>query len=159
MVFSCNYKTLVEPMNHVTSFAKEAEIIIKSATLTLAHHAFPPKLIHSALTQGMKGKQFEFLFLFLTLPSATTSCKICGDTSPSWGVVNLPIIFYNAAPLPPLSMLLAIQNIAENLNSQYGRGKREGGGGKDWNCRMIQRVLEARKAVFSRSVSPILQTF
>ena len=85
------------------SFAKEAEIIIKSATLTLAHQAFPPKLIHSAVTQGMKGKQFEFLFLFPTLPSATTSCKISGDTSPSWGVVNLPIISYTAAPSPPPS--------------------------------------------------------
>ena len=36
-----------------------------------------------------------------TYITATTSCKISGDTSPSWGVINLPFIFYTTAPLPP----------------------------------------------------------
>ena len=37
---------------------------------------------------------------------ATTSCKISGGTSPSWGVINFPIISHTAAPLPPLPIVL-----------------------------------------------------
>ena len=31
----------------------------------------------------------------------TTSYKNSGDTSPSWGIINLPLISHTAAPLPP----------------------------------------------------------
>ena len=45
---------------------------------------------------------------------ATTSCKNSGDTSPSWGVINFPIISHTAATLPPLSVLLARQKYVGN---------------------------------------------
>ena len=32
---------------------------------------------------------------------STTSCNNSGDTSPSWNVINLPIISHTAASLPP----------------------------------------------------------
>ena len=35
------------------------------------------------------------------LQRATTSCKNSGDTSTSWGVINLPLISHTAAPSPP----------------------------------------------------------
>ena len=50
---------------------------------------------------------------------ATTSCKNSGDTSPSLGVINSPIISHTAAPLPPLSVLLARQKNVGNLSSQH----------------------------------------
>ena len=50
---------------------------------------------------------------------ATTSCKNSGHTSPSWGVINFPIISHTAAPLPPLSVLLARQKNVGNLSSQH----------------------------------------
>ena len=50
---------------------------------------------------------------------ATTSCKNSGYTSPSWGAINFPIISLTAAPLPPLSVLLARQKNVGNLNSQH----------------------------------------
>ena len=56
--------------------------------------------------------------------SATTSCKNSGDTSPSWGVINFPIISHTAAPFPPLSVLLARQKNVGNLSSQHWKGER-----------------------------------
>ena len=49
----------------------------------------------------------------------TTSCKNSGDTSPSWGVINFPMISHTAAPLPPLLVLLARQKNVGNLSSQH----------------------------------------
>ena len=46
--------------------------------------------------------------------SAITSYKNSGDTSPSWGVINVSIISHTAAPLPPYQSW----NV-ENLNSQH----------------------------------------
>ena len=49
----------------------------------------------------------------------STSCKSSGDTSPSGGVINFPIITHTAAPLLPLSVLLARQKNVGNLSSQH----------------------------------------
>ena len=48
----------------------------------------------------------------------TTACKNSGDTLPSWGVFYSPDLSHTAPPTA-LSLLLAIQNHTENLNSQH----------------------------------------
>ena len=57
--------------------------------------------------------------IFPSTAGAITSCKNSGDTSPSWGVINFPIISHTAAPLPSLSVLLARQKNVGNLSSQH----------------------------------------
>ena len=49
---------------------------------------------------------------------ATTNCKNSEDTSPSWGVTNLPIISHTAAP-PLISVASKTLKNVENLNSQH----------------------------------------
>ena len=63
--------------------------------------------------------RLDLHMFYLSEAEATTSCKNSGDTSPSWGVTNFPIISHTAAPLPPLSVLLARQKNVGNLSSQH----------------------------------------
>ena len=71
--------------------------------------------MHSAAVFSHTAMELGFLLRFC----ATTSCKNSGHTSPSWGVINFPIISHTAAPLPPLSVLLARQKNVGNLSSQH----------------------------------------
>ena len=70
---------------------------------------------------------------------ATTSCKNSGDTSPSWGVINVPIISHTAAPLSPLSKGREGRGSGKGLNSRYGE------------------YWKLEKVFFNESVSTILQ--
>ena len=61
--------------------------------------------------------------LYWEVGQTTTTCKISGDTSPSWGVINLPITSHTAAPF--LINVASNTKIAENFNSQLWKGERK----------------------------------
>ena len=82
----------------------------------------------------------------------TRSCKNSGDTSPSWGVINLPITSHTAAP-PSLSLLLARQKNGCKLKQSTLKGGR--GSGKGLNSR-FGRYWKLEKVSFNESVSTIL---
>ena len=87
---------------------------------------------------------------------ATTSCKNSGDTSPSWGVINFPIISHTAGYLPPLSVLLAKQKKCWELKQSTLKGGEGRGSGKGSNSRYGGH-WRLEKVFFNESVSTILQ--
>ena len=95
--------------------------------------------------------------IFPSMAGATTSCKNSGDTSPSWGVINFPIISHTAAPLPSLSVLLARQKKCWELKQSTLKGGEGRGSGKGLNSRYAE-YWKLEKVFFNESVSTILQT-
>ena len=83
--------------------------------------------------------------------AATTSCRNSGDTSPSWGVINLPIISHTTAPL--ISVAAARQKNCGKLKQSTLKEGEGRGNGKGLNSRFGAGVLEARKGVFLMKVS------
>ena len=68
----------------------------------------------------------------------TTRCKVSGDSLYLLGallIYQLSPTLQPPSPLPPLSMLLARQKIAENFKTVSIERGEGGGSGKGWNCR------------------------
>ena len=98
---------------------------------------------------GSKKKSCELI-------EATTSCKNSGDTSPSWGVINLPIIFHTAAPLPPLISDTSKTKKCWKLKQSTLKGGEGRGSGKGLSSRYGGH-WKLEKVFFYESVSTILQ--
>ena len=89
--------------------------------------------------------------------NATTSCKHSGDTSPSWGVINFPIISHTAAPLPPPLISVASKTKkCWKLKQSTLKGGEGRGSGKGLNSRYSGH-WKLEKVFFNESVSTILQ--
>ena len=90
----------------------------------------------------------------------TTSCKNSGDTSPSWGVINCPIISHTAAPLPPppppLISVASKTKKCWELKQSTLKGGEGRGSGKGLNSRYGGH-WKLEKVFFNESVSTILQ--
>ena len=61
----------------------------------------------------------------LKMDKAATSYKISGDSSPSWDVINLPVIFHAAAPL-----IIVASNTKKLLKTSTVNIEMAEGGGK-----------------------------
>ena len=85
----------------------------------------------------------------------TTSCKNSGDTSPSWGVINFPIISHTAAPSPLISVASETKKCWE-LKQSTLKGGEGRGSGKGLNSRYAE-YWKLEKVFFDESVSTILQ--
>ena len=86
----------------------------------------------------------------------TTSCKNSGDTSPSWGVINFPIISHTAAPLPPLISVASKTKKCWELKQSTLKGGEGRGSAKGLNSRYGGH-WKLEKVFFNESVSTILQ--
>ena len=64
------------------------------------------------------------------MDKAATSYKISGDSSPSWGVINLPVIFHTAAPPPPPFLIIVASNTKKLLKTSTVNIEMAEGGGK-----------------------------
>ena len=87
---------------------------------------------------------------------AATSCKNSGDTSPSWGVINFPIISHIAAPLPPIISVASKTKICWELKQSTLIGGEGRASGKGLNSRYGGH-WKLEKVFFNESVSTILQ--